>query len=167
MKRNILIHTHSILFSSCFPQGESAHFGVLLPVVLILAVNFTLFFIILVKFTRTKRPIGKSEENNNLRQVRIGLSISVLLGLSWILAIFAVKDAEYTFQLLFCIFNSLQGFFIFVLYALTSEIVRKELVKSWIFFKIGKRGSYTLQSIPSESLRSTDDRVSLLNSLPN
>ena len=113
-----------------------------------------------MKLIRTKRPVRKSEENNNLRQVRVGLSISVLLGLSWILAIFAVKDAEYTFQLLFCIFNSLQGFFIFVLYAFSSAIVRKELVKSWNFLKIGKSGSNTMRSIRSQASRTTDSRVS-------
>lgn len=108
----------------CFPQSTAAYFGVVLPIGTVLCVNMFLLGTIIFKFARSK-PIGEMKQNVN--QARIALSVTVLLGLTWTFAVFAVKDAEYVFQLLFCIFNSLQGFFICIFYTLTNKSVHQEV----------------------------------------
>ena len=67
--------------------------------------------------------------NKNLdrkAKTKIAIIFSVLLGCTWVFGLVAVEDLKFTFQLLFCIFNSLQGFFIFVFFCLRSEDVRAE-----------------------------------------
>ena len=48
------------------------------------------------------------------------------LGLSWILGYFAISDARLPFQYAFTILNSLQGFFIFVLFVARKKQVREQ-----------------------------------------
>ena len=48
----------------------------------------------------------------------------VLFGLTWVFAAFTVNDASIAFQFLFAIFNSLQGFFIFLFYCVVSRDAR-------------------------------------------
>ena len=108
----------------CFPQSSAAYFGVVLPIGIVLCVNMFLLGTIIFKFARSK-PIGEIKQNVN--QARIALSVTVLLGLTWTFAVFAIEDAEYVFQLLFCIFNSLQGFFICIFYTLTNKSVHQEV----------------------------------------
>ena len=67
-------------------------------------------------------------------QARIAFACATLLGITWVLGLLAIGEITYTFQLLFTIFNSLQGFFIFVFYTLMNKDVSKEWKK---FFKIG------------------------------
>ncbi|KAM8960732.1 adhesion G-protein coupled receptor D1 [Pelodytes ibericus] len=57
-----------------------------------------------------------------------------ILGSSWIFGIFAVNDQSLIFQYMFAIFNSLQGFFIFLFHCLLNSEVRaafKHKTKVW------------------------------------
>ena len=69
----------------------------------------------------------KSEQDDIYARARIAFACSTILGLTWVFALLAVGEATYTFQLLFCIFNSLQGFFIFVFYTARN----KEAKTAW------------------------------------
>ena len=73
---------------------------------------------------------SKSKKKDHFAKVRIALSCSVLLGTTWIFAILAVGDLRDVFQWLFCIFNSLQGFFIFVFYTARNREVKYQ----WLIF---------------------------------
>ena len=53
--------------------------------------------------------------------------ISVLLGFTWVFGFMAIEGATFTFQLIFCICNSLQGVLILFLFCLRDEDVRKAL----------------------------------------
>ena len=62
-------------------------------------------------------------------QARIAMACSTLLGLTWLFGLLAVGSLQYTFQLLFTIFNSLQGFFIFLFYTAFNKDVQKEWMR--------------------------------------
>ena len=68
----------------------------------------------------------KSEAANTIEQARIAFACSSLLGLTWVFGLLAVGKVTYVFQILFCIFNSLQGFYIFIMYTVRNTDVRKE-----------------------------------------
>ena len=111
------------------------------PVAVILIANFTMFIIILRSLTTRKinraasTNLGgnKHEEIEELkRRVRSAFTIGTLLGLSWIFALFAVGELREVFQWVFSILNSLQGFFVFVLYTLRNPEVRKQLTQKFI-----------------------------------
>ena len=63
-------------------------------------------------------------------EARQAFSCSVLMGITWLFAVMAVKDMRFLFQTLFCIFNSLQGFFIFILHCARNPVVQK----AWMEF---------------------------------
>ena len=51
----------------------------------------------------------------------------ILLGLTWLFGILALDDAKLVFQYLFCIFNALQGFFVFLFFCVLPHGTRKHL----------------------------------------
>ena len=77
-----------------------------------------------------------------ISQARIAFACNVLLGITWIFALLAVGKATIYFQWLFCILNSLQGFFIFVFYTLRN----KDVKKAWV-----KRGRRSIQETLSRT----------------
>ena len=113
-------------------MGYSFYFALLLPVALILLVNFVV--LVMVMKSLTKKNNASSQRQAGKVQARIAFACATLLGITWVLGLLAIGEITYTFQLLFTIFNSLQGFFIFVFYTLMNKDVSKEWKK---FFKIG------------------------------
>ena len=92
----------------------------LAPILVIIVLNVVIFICVIVvvirhareKAARIKRPIS------NKSIMRLVMSISgvlFLFGLSWLFFIltFSVPGLRETFQILFTVFNSLQGFFVF------------------------------------------------------
>ena len=88
---------------------------------------------ILIKVTITLHGSnnGKNLHKSNndktmtvIKESRIAFGLNLLLGTTWILAFLAVEEVTMTFQWLFCIINSLQGFFIFVFYTVRVPDVR-------------------------------------------
>ena len=73
------------------------------------------------------------------------LVMSVLLGLTWVFGFLAIDEATFIFQLLFCVFNSIQGLLVFFLFCLRSQDVRKAW-KAYIPFECNIHGqSYKVQ----------------------
>ncbi|MED6277992.1 hypothetical protein CHARACLAT_019177 [Characodon lateralis] len=89
--------------------------------------NVIMFIVVLVQLNRIK---NQNPHNNRHRSVlqdaRSVIGISILLGLSWGFAFFAWGPVNLPFMYLFAIFNSLQGFFIFVLHCVVKETVRRQ-----------------------------------------
>ena len=50
---------------------------------------------------------------------------SLFLGITWVFGFLAVEEASLVFQYLFCIFNALQGFLIFIFHHVREPAVRK------------------------------------------
>jgi len=109
----------------CIVRGYPFYFGVLLPVAGIILYNFVVLVVVMKVLTASsKQRASSNDDQNPFASVRIAFSCNLLLGTTWIFAVLAVGDATLVFQWLFCIFNSLQGFFIFVFYVARSNDVR-------------------------------------------
>ncbi len=58
------------------------------------------------------------------------LTISILMGLTWVSGLLAIEDAKFIFSVIFCVCNSLQGVAIFLLFCVRQEDVRKTVLAS-------------------------------------
>ena len=79
-------------------------------------VMFVLIACVLIKHTVMKKSAKVEEKSQHRAIFKTLLSVAgvmFLFGLSWIFAAFTVKETAFAFQILFIIFNSTQGCFIF------------------------------------------------------
>ena len=113
---------------SCVIRGDPFYVAFLFPTAAILLVNVVVLIFVMCGLTKgtNKLKASKTENKDVFGQARIAFACSVILGLTWLFAVLAVGKLTETFQWLFCIFNSLQGFFIFVFYTARNNDARKE-----------------------------------------
>ena len=109
---------------SCLLQGFPAVLAFLIPVALCVSVNTISFVFIFRSLMKSGSTITSTKKTTGIEQARRGAAISVYLGLTWIFGLFGIGDAKLYFQYLFCIFNSFQGFMIFLFYCVFSVEVR-------------------------------------------
>ena len=114
------------------------YFADLLIIFLILAINVVMFILILQKLTcgRNKKLARASDRDKKQSITRAinAIAISAVLGLTWVFGFLTIvenRGSSLVFQVLFCLFNSLQGLFIFVLFCLRLEEVRN-VWKEWL-----------------------------------
>ena len=115
---------------SCFVSHAEVFWGTFLaPIVAIILFNLIIFIWVIIVLIRHKcRRVSRKQEKLSAKTVmRMMFSITgvmSLFGLTWLFAIllFTVPQLRDISQLLFTIFNSLQGFFIFV-FILNTEAV--------------------------------------------
>ncbi|XP_019108756.2 adhesion G-protein coupled receptor G2 isoform X2 [Larimichthys crocea] len=89
--------------------------------------NIVMFTVVLVQLCRIKRQNPHNAlHRSTLQDARSVAGITILLGLTWGFAFFAWGPVNLAFMYLFAIFNSLQGFFIFVFHCAVKENVRKQ-----------------------------------------
>ena len=118
---------------SCFLSHPGAFWGAFLaPIIVVLIFNFVIFIWIIVVLIRHTKGIAarKKESVSNKTILRLIISISgvmFLFGLTWLFAIltFSVTGLRETFQILFTIFNSLQGFFVFLFFCVFNNEARE------------------------------------------
>ena len=106
----------------------------MLVVILFNVVIFVIVLSVLIKHSKKKIERAKASSDGSSRAATIRLLISIfsimnLYGLTWLFAIFTFGDHEgqRAFRILFAIFNSLQGFFMFVFFC----VLGKEARDSW------------------------------------
>ncbi|KAM9333091.1 uncharacterized protein KZ484_018173 isoform 2-T2 [Pholidichthys leucotaenia] len=98
-----------------------AYFGV------IFLFNCVMFIIVLVQLCQIKKHNPHNvQHRTTFKDVRSVVGLTILLGLTWGFAFFAWGPVNLPFMYLFAIFNSLQGFFIFVFHCAVKESVRKQ-----------------------------------------
>ncbi|XP_051463932.1 adhesion G-protein coupled receptor G2 isoform X1 [Apus apus] len=90
----------------------------------IFLINTGMFIVVLIQLYRIKRKkqLG-TQRKNSIQDLRSVTGLTFLLGITWG---FAFLQVSVVFSYLFTIFNSLQGFFIFLFYCATKENVRKQ-----------------------------------------
>ncbi|KAF6728875.1 G-protein coupled receptor 64 [Oryzias melastigma] len=89
--------------------------------------NCSMLIVVLVQLQRIKRQNPQNNQHRStLQDLRSVTGITFLLGLTWGFAFFAWGPVNLAFMYLFAIFNSLQGFFIFVFHCAMKESVRKQ-----------------------------------------
>ena len=124
-------------------RGLPFYFAVLLPVVMVLLGNIVVLVLVLRAIQDGAQLVkdSKAAKNKKMTQARIAFACAVLLGLTWVFAILAIGELRDFFQWLFCIFNSLQGFFIFIFYTLRSIEVRREWKRFFGFGPVDQNSS--------------------------
>ncbi|OBS71197.1 hypothetical protein A6R68_00258, partial [Neotoma lepida] len=93
----------------------------------IFLLNISMFIVVLVQLCRIKRKkqLG-AQRKTSIQDLRSIAGLTFLLGITWGFAFFAWGPVNVAFMYLFAIFNTLQGFFIFIFYCAAKENVRKQ-----------------------------------------
>ncbi|XP_071492422.1 uncharacterized protein [Diadema antillarum] len=123
----------------CFVSpGPALYFGVLLLVAVLLLVNFVIFALVLQELTCRKTVAAhKADQGETWRRIQNAVAISVLLGLTWVFGFLAIGGARIVFNILFLIFNPLQGFFVFVMFCLRQQEIRDQW-RRWLHCQFGE-----------------------------
>lgn len=121
------------MFPSCFLSNTVVFFVAFLgPIFAIIIFNIVVFIVvivILIKHTRGAMA-RKNESLNSSTLIRLMMSVAgvmFLFGLSWLFGALTitVQGLRLTFQILFTVFTSLQGFFIFLFFCVFSKEARE------------------------------------------
>ncbi|XP_071490277.1 adhesion G-protein coupled receptor G6-like [Diadema antillarum] len=123
----------------CFVSpGPALYYGVLLLVAVLLLINFVIFALVLQRLTCRKTVAAhKADQGETWRRVQNAVAISALLGLTWVFGFLAIGGARIVFNILFLIFNSLQGFFVFVMFCLRQQEIRDQW-RRWLHCQFGE-----------------------------
>ena len=118
-------------------HGYAFYTAVVIPVAAILSINTVVLATVIYKLHQSGKYRASSVSSGNsnktpmtettrmISEARITFACNVLLGTTWIFALLAVGKATLFFQWLFCVFNSLQGFFIFYFYTVRNQDIKK------------------------------------------
>uniref|UniRef100_A0A3B4YRH1 Adhesion G protein-coupled receptor G2a n=1 Tax=Seriola lalandi dorsalis TaxID=1841481 RepID=A0A3B4YRH1_SERLL len=113
----------------CWLRNNVAFYvGVVAYFLLILVLCLLVFIVVMVQLARIKRqnPQNQSPNRGLMTDLRSIAGLSILLGLTWGFALFAWGPLYLPFVYLFSIFNSLQGFLVFVFHCAVKENVRRQ-----------------------------------------
>ncbi|XP_042316708.1 adhesion G-protein coupled receptor G2 isoform X2 [Sceloporus undulatus] len=94
---------------------------------MIFLLNISMFIVVLIQLCRIKKKkqLG-AQRKTSIQDLRSVAGLTFLLGITWGFAFFAWGPVNLVFMYLFAIFNTLQGFFIFIFYCVAKENVRKQ-----------------------------------------
>ena len=117
-------------------------FGLFLgPLFAVLIFNLVIFVLVIrVLVKHSRRKVEKAADAKKYQQsfrtmISIG-GVMFIFGLSWFFGAFTIAAASPAFQWLFVIFNTLQGFFLFIFFCVIGEDARE----AWLdVFRIGKK----------------------------
>ena len=129
-----------LLSHSCFLSHIAAFWASFLgPLLLIMLFNIVIFICVIVVLIRHLRSRNlkseagikdKSVDKKSIIRLLISIGgVMFLFGLTWLFAILTFQSPQgvrETFQILFTVFNSLQGFFIFLFICVISSDARDE-----------------------------------------
>ena len=94
-------------------SGVIFKYALLVPVSMMLAINFILFIPIIRKVQghiTTRSSFKKIPNKARLRRrARVTISCTALLGLTWAFAYLSIDKASFVFQWVFAVINSMQG----------------------------------------------------------
>ena len=122
------IRCQNVFSCSCRLDGVPFFVAFLAPVLFILLGNLVTFCLVMRSLLTSGTRVTSDRKTSGYRRARQGITIMVLLGLTWLFGILVmIDDATLTFQYLFSIFNTLQGLFIFIFFCILSLETRKQL----------------------------------------
>ncbi|XP_071959942.1 uncharacterized protein [Antedon mediterranea] len=157
----------------CFiPSGNVRNYGFILIVGILLLFNVVVFFLVmrtLICGRKIAKTVDQTKRHIVIKRLQNAVAVSVLLGLTWFfgfLAIDADSSSRDAFQLLFCVFNSLQGLFIFLLFCVRQKDIRdawktcykdRTIPKKVTTDTINSKGKVKDNSIPLTNTASRDN----------
>ncbi|XP_038556127.1 adhesion G-protein coupled receptor G2 isoform X2 [Micropterus salmoides] len=95
-------------------------------VLLVMLCNISVFIMVLIQIRQMKANKSSTNNRSSLHDLRAVASLTVLLGLTWGMGFFSFGPGKVVLMYLFSIFNTLQGFFVFLFHCLMKENVRKQ-----------------------------------------
>ncbi|XP_069175729.1 uncharacterized protein [Procambarus clarkii] len=111
----------------CWMSVDGFKYAFLPPLVATMTANLIIFSMIIhgAVCGRARVTSTMPERTLFMNQFRMAVSVFFLLGFTWIFGLLAVSHARTVFSYLFCIFNTLQGFFLFVFHVFRERSARK------------------------------------------
>uniref|UniRef100_A0A8C9Z833 G-protein coupled receptors family 2 profile 2 domain-containing protein n=1 Tax=Sander lucioperca TaxID=283035 RepID=A0A8C9Z833_SANLU len=113
----------------CWLRNDIAFYvGVVAYFLLIFALCLLVFIVVMVQLSRIKKQNPQNQPPNRgvMTDLRSIAGLIILLGLTWGFSLFAWGPLYLPFVYLFTIFNSLQGFLVFVFHCAVKENVRRQ-----------------------------------------
>ncbi|KAL3852133.1 hypothetical protein ACJMK2_015813 [Sinanodonta woodiana] len=138
----------------CWMSLPAFYYGFSIPISLIIVVNVVIFCITIISISRRKAGLRSNQSKHKMAVTNLQAAVAsfILLGLTWMFGYLAIADARLAFQYIFTILNSMQGFFIFILFVVRKKKVREQWYIVCCKGKEGEKASRTLSasnSIPS------------------
>lgn len=135
--------------SICWMKKELFLYGFVPLVALVLFINIILFILIIHNVMIKKKVITSSHNRQIMvTQITMAICVSSLLGFTWIFGLLAVSDGEVVFSYLFCIFNTLQGFGIFIFHLCRDRSARRLWLNCLGMFSSSHKLERSLSSYP-------------------
>jgi apolipoprotein N-acyltransferase len=92
-----------------------------------------LILVLCVTFKSIRSTIGKKENKQNLRWIMGSISLTFILGITWVFGFLYFGQGTMIFAYyVFTILNSLQGLFIFITLCVMNKKVRRDLVRQFV-----------------------------------
>ncbi|CAJ1086859.1 adhesion G-protein coupled receptor G7 [Xyrichtys novacula] len=116
-----------------FDFGAPMFWGFLIPVGLILIYNLVLLILVCTTTCRTNPQLKSSKSFSLKKKVMVSFSLTVILGLSWIigyLVLVTSGHAHLVFSIIFCLCTTTQGFQIFILFTARTRAFRARLSRA-------------------------------------
>lgn len=119
------------LRNSCILAGEKFLYITITPIAIIMILNIVLFGPVIKSIFNHLSVKDKMLNSKKIKKRAFTtISCSLILGLTWSFGFFmAIDVSRLLFEWLFCIFNGLQGFFIFIFYVAKNKESRNEWMK--------------------------------------
>ena len=134
----------------CMVHGNPFYITVIVPVAAIILANIVILIKVTMRLRKSRKHKSMSGAARVISEARIAFACNLLLGTTWVLAFFAVEEVTMLFQWLFCISNSLQGFFIFLFYTVRNQGVRNAWLKT-----LGKDPSFKSSQLRTSQTKSS------------
>ncbi|XP_037805642.1 adhesion G-protein coupled receptor G2-like isoform X2 [Lucilia sericata] len=109
----------------CYPSGYGFYLGVMLPMVLIIIANVSIFGNIILNLLLSNIQFKNQRTRKQiLRQVYLSILLFFLLGISWIFGMLAHLESSPVFSYIFCLTSTLQGFVMFIYFIIINKNTR-------------------------------------------
>ena len=128
LRRNV--RRGAVLEPRCMVYRNAFYICVVAPIAAILMGNIIILVMVTIRLHRNRKHKPTSIITRVITKARVAFACNLFFGTTWVLAFFAVEEVTMVFQWLFCITNSLQGFFIFVFYTMRNKEVRNIWLKA-------------------------------------
>ncbi|XP_071810522.1 uncharacterized protein [Asterias amurensis] len=112
----------------CFlrPGGWAFLYAEIVVLALVLLYNTIIFILVLWNLyfrQRIKSTLAKNQKGKAVKRIQNSVAISVLLGLTWVFGLLSIfESSNFVFQVLFSVFNSLQGLLIFLMFCCRQQM---------------------------------------------